>query len=125
MKSYVTMEQKICPVCGKTQDTGNILLDMRLREQFENHTTTGFGMCDEHQNLADAGYIALVVCDESRSEVHGNHIKLQDAYRTGQVIHIRATVAMKLFNRSYLPDVCFIDQKLADRLAEMKEMAEQ
>ena len=31
-KSYVTMEQKQCPVCGKIEDTGSLLLDKRLRK---------------------------------------------------------------------------------------------
>lgn len=41
MKSYVTLEQKICVVCGRSYDTGSLLLDKRLRERFEHHTITG------------------------------------------------------------------------------------
>ena len=68
-KSYVTMEQHICIICGKEFDTGALLLDKRLRKQFDQHTTTGIGMCPEHKKLHEEGYIALVGIDVSKSTV--------------------------------------------------------
>ena len=50
-KSYVTIEQHVCPVCGKAHDTGTILLDRRLRERFDMYTPTGYGLCPEHKAM--------------------------------------------------------------------------
>ena len=44
-KSYVTLEQHVCPVCLKTFDTGNLLLDDKLRDVFKKYTVTGYGLC--------------------------------------------------------------------------------
>ena len=59
-KSHVSLEQHVCLVCGKAFDTGTILLDKRLRASMEHHTKTGWGLCPEHQKLADDGFVALV-----------------------------------------------------------------
>lgn len=96
-KSHVSMEQHICKVCGHTYDTGNILLDKRLRESMETHTVTGAGLCPDHQKLYDEGFVALVGVDESKSRVGaGGTIKPEDAYRTGEVAHIRREAAWVL-----------------------------
>lgn len=42
-KSHVSLEQQLCLVCGTAFDTGNILLDRRLRASMKHHTTTGWG----------------------------------------------------------------------------------
>ena len=66
-KSHVSLEQHVCLVCGTAFDTGAILLDKRLRASMERHTATGWGLCPEHQKLADDGFVALVECDPQRS----------------------------------------------------------
>ena len=59
-KSYVALEQHQCPICGELFDTGNLLLDRRLKDSLEKYTVTGFSPCPEHQKLLDAGYIAAI-----------------------------------------------------------------
>jgi hypothetical protein len=66
-KSYVSLEQQRCLVCGTSFDTGNLLLDRRLRASMAHHTTTGWGLCPEHQKLFEDGFVALVECDPQRS----------------------------------------------------------
>ncbi|WP_456119819.1 hypothetical protein [Winslowiella arboricola] len=68
-KSHISLEQRVCLVCGTTFDTGCILLDGRLRASMEQHTTTGWGICTEYQQLFDEGYVALVECDPQRSDM--------------------------------------------------------
>ena len=108
-KSHVTLEQHICVVCGKTFDTGAILMDTRidynyctgerkLRETFEHHTLTGNGLCPEHQKLNDEGYVALVEIDPTKPEIRGAVVKPEDGYRTGRIAHVRRAVYEKLFN---------------------------
>lgn len=108
MKSYVTVEQNQCPICCKTFDTGNILLDQRLRECFEHKTLTGNSLCQDCSKLHSDGYIALVGCDESKSKVEANgNIKSENAYRTGQIAHVKKEVWPKIFN-SEAPNLSFI-----------------
>jgi hypothetical protein len=86
-KSYVTMEQHLCTVCGHPYDTGALLLDKRLRERFDMNTITGMsGMCEEHQKLHDDGYVALVGVKNSGS---GDILKQEHAQRTGSIMHLK------------------------------------
>ncbi|MDH1505978.1 ATPase [Aeromonas caviae] len=96
-KSHVSLEQHVCLVCGKAFDTGTILLDKRLRASMEHHTKTGWGLCPEHQKLADDGFVALVECDPQRSGSPGGRLKPEQAYRTGRLAHLKHHVFAKVF----------------------------
>lgn len=95
-KSHVSLEQHVCLVCGKAFDTGTILLDKRLRASMEHHTKTGWGLCPEHQKLADDGFVALVECDPQRSGSPGGRLKPEQAYRTGRLAHLKHHVFAKV-----------------------------
>ncbi|HEI6959922.1 TPA: ATPase [Yersinia enterocolitica] len=99
-KSHVSLERHVCLVCGVTYDTGNLLLDKRLRASLERHTTTGWGLCAEHQKLSDDGFIALVECDPRRSGslAGGGRLKPEQAYRTGKLAHLKRHVFAEMFN---------------------------
>lgn len=97
-KSHVSMEQHVCPVCGKTFDTGAILLDKRLRKSLEHTTLTGNSLCPDDQEKYDAGYIALVGCDPSKTTVINGRVEPGNAYRTGNVAHLRREVWQRVFN---------------------------
>lgn len=101
-KSYVSLERRLCLVCGLPFDTGNLLLDKRLRSSMAHHTTTGWGLCAEHQALFDDGFVALVECDPERSGVSAGvgTLRPEQAYRTGRLAHLRKEVFMPLFNAS-------------------------
>lgn len=103
-KSYVTLEQQCCIVCGKTFDTGSILMDRRLRNTFEHHTVTGWGMCPEHQKLKDDGFTALVEIDEKKTT------DMNNPYRTGCLAHVRNEVWENIFDTPLPPKgVCFVE----------------
>ncbi|MGL6428633.1 hypothetical protein [Aeromonas hydrophila] len=99
-KSHVSMERRVCLVCGTAYDTGSILLDKRLRASMERYTTTGWGLCAEHQKLSDDGFVALVECDSERSgsPAGGGQVKPEQAYRTGRLAHLKRKVFTELFN---------------------------
>ncbi len=97
-KSHVSMEQHVCLVCGVTFDTGAILLDKRLRASMERRTTTGWGLCAEHQKLADEGFVALVECDPQLSGAPGGSLKPEQAYRTGRLAHLKRHMFATVFN---------------------------
>ena len=97
-KSHVSLEQHVCLVCGVPFDTGAILLDKRLSASMEYHTATGWGLCPEHQKLADEGFVALVECDPQRSGSPGGRLKPEQAYRTGRLAHIKRHLFTQVFN---------------------------
>ena len=93
-KSYVTIEQSICPICRNKHDSGSLLLDRRLREQFEMHTVTGFAICDPCSEMCNDGYIALVGADGAT----GNTLKPEDAIYDAEYLWLKRFVADQIFN---------------------------
>jgi len=100
-KSYVSMEQGACIVCGHLYDTGTILFDRRLRASMERHTVTCWGLCPEHRRLHEQGYVALVECDPERSgnPDEGDVVQPENVYRTGPVVHLKREMFSAMFNR--------------------------
>ena len=99
-KSHVSLEQHACLVCGIAYDTGSILLDKHLRASLKRHTTTGWGLCAEHQRLFSDGFVALVECDPQRSgkPSGADRLKPEQAYRTGRLAHLKREVFATVFN---------------------------
>lgn len=99
-KSHASLEQRVCQVCGTPFDTGSILLDKRLRANLEDRTTTGWGLCPEHQKLFSDGYIALIEFDPKRSAKPTRPLRMnpESAYRTGKVAHIKRELFDTLFS---------------------------
>ena len=126
-KSHVSMEQHMCVVCGKEYDTGAILLHKRLRKTLDRHTTTGYGLCPEHQKLFDDGYIALVEATPDATPSDGvNRVPLETP-RTGRIAHIRRKAFDQLFS-SEIPEEqthVFVEHGLIDILARVKEGSEE
>ena len=113
-KSYVTMEQHRCFVCGKDFDTGAILLDQKLRPRFKRNTVTGNGVCPEHAKQIDDGYIILIGTTDERGE-----------NRTGDIIAVRENVFKNMFNVP-VPEkkIAFIEPDVVTFIKEMHDHAE-
>ena len=107
MKSHVSMEQHQCFICGTLYETGNILLDKRLKETLERYTVTGTGLCPEHQQLADDGYIALIVVEEDGKT------------RTGNLCHLRREVAEDMFKQQLPKAIAYISEELFSDLQQL------
>ena len=120
-KSYVSLEQHVCLVCGATFDTGNLLLDKRLRQSMTMHTTTGWGLCTEHQQMFSEDFVALVECDPQRSGNPSGHLKPEQAYRTGRVAHVKREAFARLFDVPITDDqACvFVEPGVIDQLQAM------
>lgn len=126
-KSYVSLEQHVCLVCGSRFETGSILLDRRLRASMEHHTATGWGLCPEHQKLSDDGFVALVECDPERSgsPTGGINVKPEQVHRTGRLAHLRREVFGQVFDvplRENQPCV-FVEPGVIERLQAMAVQA--
>ena len=122
-KSHVSLERHVCLVCAAEYDTGSILLDKRLRPTLERYTTTGWGLCSEHQKMYDDGFIALVECDPEKS---GNPsaadlVKPGQAYRTGRIAHLKREVVARVFNVPIKPDLpcVFVEPAVIEKLQAM------
>jgi hypothetical protein len=99
--SHVAMEAHLCPVCGVQHQTGTVLLHKRMMQRLKQVEVTGVSLCPEHQRLHGEGYLALVGIDPAKSGGVHNATKLrpEDAYRTGEIVHIRREVFTTLFNQ--------------------------
>lgn len=117
-KSHVSLEQHACLVCGKAFETGAILMDRRLRASLARHTVTGWGLCPEHQQLSDDGFVALVECDSARSGATDANgcLKPEQCYRTGKVAHLARDVFPKIFQAAIPSDqpCVFVEQGVID-----------
>lgn len=118
-KSYVTLEQNVCQICGKPFDTGAILLDKRLKDRFDHKTVTGYGICPDDQAKIDDGFLALVEVNEP--ENGRKNLKQEEADRTGNIAYIKRHVAKEMFNIN-IPDnlpLLFVDGKVIAMLESM------
>jgi hypothetical protein len=127
-KSHVSLEQKVCPVCGQAFDSGSLLLDRRLLASMEHKTITGWAFCPDHQKLRKDGYVALVGIDESKSE--GPPYHPNTVWRTGEIMHIRGMVLEELVNipvknetGEYFP-LMFVDPAVIEKFKSMMPKAE-
>jgi len=100
-KSYVTLEQHVCPICGIVFDTGSILMDRRLQPTFEKHTISGYECCVECKTRL-IEYVALIEVDNLKKP-------------TGQLLWLKRDVAGKIFNVP-IEDVAYIDAAAVERL---------
>jgi hypothetical protein len=121
-KSHVSMEQRVCVVCCKEYDTGAILLDRRLKNSMDRCTITGWGMCPEHQEMKDKGYIALIAIDPDKSK--GPLFTPSTVYRTGNAGHLSAEAFARVFDMPVPEDgVVFCSDGVLDILESMQKGA--
>ena len=81
-KSYVTIEQHQCPVCGKTFDTGALLLDTRLIDRFDKNTITGNSLCSDCNEKIVDGFTVLIVVKDGETGTN--------PHRTGELLFHKA-----------------------------------
>ena len=120
MKSHVSMEQHYCPICSEEKDTGTLLLDRRMRDSLEMHTTTGVGICIDCKAMGNDGYVALVGVDPNKSEIDGDLIKPSKAHRISEYLWLKRSVAEQVLNVdvSEYPFV-YIDQPAIEMIKKM------
>lgn len=120
--NFVAMEQNMCPVCGMihTHNTG-ILINKHLQEIHKDKTITDYGLCEEHDKLFQEGYIALIVADENSHISSNGNLKMENANRTGELVHMKRDVFNDILSTKISNDqeMIFIDKELFDKLNEM------
>lgn len=107
-------------MCGAIHETGNILMETRIRngeirKTFEPRTNTGWGLCAEHQQLSDNGYVALIEIDPERSPLP---YELNSVYRTGELAFLKCPAAEALFDQKCDTPLVFIEPGVLDIIKE-------
>lgn len=118
-KSYVTLETYICPICGKEHESGNLLLDTRLRDKFDKYTPTDYAVCDDCQEMIDDDYFALI--EVTNSIDNRETLGISDANRTGAILWIKKEVAEDIFNVDIEDfNFAFVDKEVIKLLKDMQ-----
>ena len=118
MKSYVSMEQKICPVTGTVFETDAILLDKKLREIHDTYTITGMQIKPEVEKMIKDGYLPIVEIDTDKSDM--DNLNPNTAYKTGNVAYLRREVAEELLGIKDASQFVYGDASLFERLSAMQ-----
>ena len=72
-KTFVAMEAHVCGICGKTHETGSILLHKHMREVFSDRAeVTGTSACPACKAMLSEGRIAVVEVVEVTRARTGN-----------------------------------------------------
>lgn len=122
-KSYVTMEQKVCAVCTQVYDTDSLLIDRRLNDSLESKTVTGVGLCPEHEQAHNDGFVALVAIDEEKSEFGlDGQVNPAGAFYLGEYCLLKREAFDRVFNQP-APDSPFVycQQGVIEVLKQMTE----
>lgn len=117
--NFVAIEKFMCNICGVTHSHGGgVLINMKLKKIPED-PIVGYSRCKEDDDKFKNDYVALVVINNDNIDGdEDERIKLWDANRTGEIIHIKYDVFNKIFNRD-IPstlDMAFIDVDTANAI---------
>ena len=120
---FVTMEIKICPICGvEHSNNASLLISRNLKSIKKENTITGYELCEKHEKLFTSGYLCLIGVDNNNSV--DTTLKFEDAKRTGEIAYVKRSTAKSIFNieiDSKIPFV-FVQQEVIEMLKnEMKE----
>jgi hypothetical protein len=119
-KSYVSIERRICIVCGAQYDTNSLLIDGRLQASLDKYTVTGWGLCSTDQQLYKAGFVALVEVDPAKSDspFEDGCVRPDQVYRTGICAHLRRDIAVQVLNIPIRPSqpCVFVEPGVIQRL---------
>lgn len=98
-KEFVKLAHKICPVCTKEHEHNTEILLHKYMDNIKGNPITGYELCEEHDELLKQGYLAIIICDENKSTFNENGtLNLENAYRTGDFIHIKRETYNHIFN---------------------------
>lgn len=130
-KSYVSIACRVCPITGEEWETGEILMDRKMKNTFDIKTIIGYGFSPSVQEQINKGYIALVEIDSEKSETPDSLLKkgdekmsVSDAYRTGRIAYMKELVAQDMLNISIGTEMAYIDIETFNYLEKLKQESE-
>lgn len=112
-REYVGMGVHVCPICLHEHDEV-VLVDNHLRPTLKRWNFVGWSLCDEHEEIWQKGYIALIECSNDKQPT------LESAERTGMIAHVRKEAWPHIFNLP-TPDIpfAFVQQGVIEQLQDM------
>lgn len=125
---FVAMAEHVCPICGIKHTYGTeILLHKQLKKIPKDQRVTGYGLCEEHQKLLDDGYIALVAVNNAPTQADNAVLKVENADRTGDILHLRKTIFNEMFNTTISDEqkFVFIDKEVCEILKKESKRLEE
>ena len=129
MNDFVAIEQAICPVCGnKHSHNMGILINKQLKPIKEEHTISGYSLCETHQKLFDNGFIALIEVNNTLSEENSeSRLLMENADRTGNYVHMQKEVFDNVFNTrvDIGQELLFIDTEVYNMLVKFNNKIKQ
>lgn len=129
-KSHVGMEARCCIVCGHQYETGNILLNTKLKATLERVQLTGWGPpcpdCDE--KLGHGTRIALVEV-KARPGWARTEMKPDEGNRTGKIAYIDRALFRAIFNADDTREgkplaMVWVDEGTVERLEEIQRQSD-
>lgn len=120
MKSYVTLNMKICPICTDRFPDG-ILLDKHLNDRFERETYTGFKLCKECEEKTKT-HLAFVEIDVKKSE----SLKAEDVHRLGRIMFVpKKNLSKDIKDKAGDSPLMWVPSELIDSIIKEKEKGEE
>ena len=90
-KSHVSMATAICPICGKEEETGEILLHKHMKAVLDRRTCTGYKPCTEHASDLEKGYVFLLATESEKEPM---------ANLTGVTLRLDQETAQQMFAKN-------------------------
>ena len=115
---YVKVATKQCPICLEIHShNAEVLIHKNLRDIPDDKTFTGEGLCKEHQDKFDEGFIGLIGVG---NQGENGYLKQEDAERTGDYILMKKEVFNEMFDTHVDPSLpmVFVEAELITSIKE-------
>lgn len=125
-KSHVGMVYRLCPITGEEWETGEILLDKKMKKSLKRKNIVGYGFAPKVQEQLDKGFVVLLEIDpnKSKSPTKGNTLSITDVYKTGRLIYLKKQVAKDILGIKDHIEMSFIDKKVFEFLENLQKKNE-
>lgn len=123
-KSHVSLGQFQCQICGTVYDSGDILLDKKMRQVLDRHTITGYKECEDCvKHLADDMIALVEVLPPPAWRDRGGlkeAMKPNEANRTGRLAWLRRPAWKDIFGGECpTTSMCFVEEGVIAKLEAM------
>ena len=121
-KDWVRVADHQCPICGEIHKHNTELLlhkqGKAIKTDEDGHVVTGRSLCEKHDTLYKAGYLAMIVITDTDS----TKIVIGEETRSGDMLHVRTATLKKMFKVTPPENtpMLFIDQEFYDMMVEVQ-----
>lgn len=127
MNLETALVHKLCPICCAKTDE-QIVLNQKLTkeaaEQVKEMHSKAIGFsepCSECQTQIDNDFIAVIGINPNKSNPEKGYVKLENIYRTGQLLWIKHHIAKSIFNWNRPEPFIFVENEIIYLLTQKVE----